>query len=373
MDRERNSVHHADPLQSRSSRRLHQRNISAHARASSARSRSVQACHRGLSLRRLIVSESSLGAAAAEAAEALRAGELVALPTETVYGLAADAANGKAVARIFEAKGRPHFNPLICHVTDIPMAQRYGVFDDRAERLAETFWPGPLSLVLPLAENAPVHSLVTAGLSTVALRAPRGAAHAVIAAFGGALAAPSANRSGRISPTRAEHVVEQLGDAVALVIDAGPCAVGLESTIVSLAGEKPRLLRPGGLPADAIEAVLGARLQRSTQADPISAPGMLVSHYAPRLPLRLDARSVESGEALLRFGDVEITGADAAVAGRNLSPSSDLVEAAANFFAFLHDLDESGATAIAVAPIPHDGLGEAINDRLRRAAMSRPE
>jgi L-threonylcarbamoyladenylate synthase len=321
-------------------------------------------------LHHLILSERNLAAAAAEAAEVLRAGELVALPTETVYGLAADAANGMAVAKIFAAKGRPHFNPLICHVTGTEMATRYGRLDARAKRLAEVFWPGPLSIVVPLAKSAPVHPLVTAGLETIALRSPRGPAQAVIAALGGALAAPSANRSGRLSPTRAEHVIEQLGESVALVLDAGPCAVGLESTIVSLAEDRPRLLRPGGIPAEAIEAVLGEPLARSTAGDAVVAPGMLASHYAPRLPVRVNATSIEPDEALLAFGNAKIAGAESAITIRNLSPSGDLVEAAANLFAFLAELDRSGATSIAVAPIPKSGLGEAINDRLRRAASA---
>ena len=235
-------------------------------------------------------------------------------------------------------------------------------------RLAEKFWPGPLTLVLPLAPEAPVHPLATAGLDSIALRAPRGPAQAVIAAFGGALAAPSANRSGRLSPTRAEHVVEQLGEAVALVLDAGPCEVGLESTIVSLVGDTPRLLRPGGVPAEAIEAALGMKLERAKPGDAIAAPGMLASHYAPHLPLRLDAHSVAPGEALLAFGPARVAGAENAAAMRNLSPKGDLVEAAANLFAFLAELDRSGAAAIAAAPIPRTGLGEAINDRLSRAA-----
>jgi L-threonylcarbamoyladenylate synthase len=312
-----------------------------------------------------------LADAASEAAAALRAGALVALPTETVYGLAADAANGRAVAHIFEAKGRPRFNPLICHVTGIPMARRYGVLDARAERLAEKFWPGPLSLVVPLAAKAPVHQLVTAGLPTIALRAPREPAQAVIRAFGSALAAPSANLSGRLSPTRAEHVIEQLGESVALLLDAGPCEVGLESSIVSLAGVEPRLLRPGGVSAQEIEAALGETLARANDDEPISAPGMLASHYAPNLPLRLDATSLNSGEALLAFGPLPIAGASNAVAMRNLSPGGDLVDAAANFFDFLSELDASGASAIAVSPIPPHGLGEALNDRLRRAAAPR--
>jgi L-threonylcarbamoyladenylate synthase len=324
---------------------------------------------KGAAVRNLIWNEKNSIEAVVEAVAALRAGKLVALPTETVYGLAADAANGEAVARIFEAKGRPRFNPLICHVTDAAMARRYGRLDLRAEKLTESFWPGPLTLVVPLAEKAPVHPLVTAGLSTVALRVPRGPAHDVIAAFGGALAAPSANPSGRLSATRAEHVVQALGDKVALVLDAGPCAVGLESTIVSLAGDRPLLLRPGGLPAQEIEAALGETLTRAASGDPVTAPGMLSSHYAPRLPLRLDAISVTSDEALLAFGPTKMPGSPKAA--RNLSPSSDLVEAAANLFAFLADLDASGASQIAVAPIPHEGLGEAINDRLARAAAPR--
>jgi L-threonylcarbamoyladenylate synthase len=322
-------------------------------------------------VRHLVLTAANHRQAVAEAVAVLRGGGLVALPTETVYGLAADAANGEAVARIFAAKGRPRFNPLICHVTGIDMARRYGLLDARAARLAAKFWPGPLSLVVPLLADAPVHALATAGLSTIALRAPRGIAADVIAVFGGALAAPSANRSGRISPTRAEHVVVELGGAVALVLDAGPCAVGLESSIVALTGEAPTLLRPGGVPAEAIEAALGARLARASEGDPITAPGMLASHYAPHLPVRLEAASVSPGEALLAFGEARIPGAERAVALRNLSPSSDLIEAAASLFAFLGELDRSGAAAIAVMPIPHHGLGEAINDRLRRAAAPR--
>lgn len=321
-------------------------------------------------MRHLKITDGNLSADATEAAEVLRAGELVALPTETVYGLAADAANGEAVARIFAAKQRPRFNPLICHVTDIEMAERYGRLDERAQKLAGKFWPGPLTIVVPRRDGAPVHDLVTAGLPTIALRAPRGPARAVITAFGGALAAPSANRSGRLSPTRAEHVIAQLGDAVALVLDAGRCEIGLESTIVSLSDEKPRLLRSGGAPAEDIEAVLDTKLARAIAGDPVTAPGMLASHYAPRLPLRLDATSVRPGEALLAFGSADIPGAEHAAAIRNLSPSRDLIEAAANLFAHLAELDLSGAAAISVMPIPHGGLGEAINDRLKRAAFS---
>jgi L-threonylcarbamoyladenylate synthase len=323
-------------------------------------------------VRHLVLTDANRSAAIAETEAALRAGKLVALPTETVYGLAADAANGIAVARIFEAKGRPRFNPLICHVTGIAMARRYGVFNARAEKLAEEFWPGPLTLVVPLENAAPVHPLVTAGLPTIALRAPRGIAQKVIEKIDRALAAPSANPSGRLSPTRAAHVIEALGDKIALVLDAGPCAVGLESTIVSLAGEAPVLLRPGGVPAEAVEAALGEELKRAAAGDPVTAPGMLQSHYAPRLPLRLDVTAVAPGEALLAFGPKSVAGSERAAATRNLSPTGDLVEAAANLFAYLAVLDISGASAIAVAPLPHEGLGEAINDRLARAAAPRP-
>jgi L-threonylcarbamoyladenylate synthase len=319
-------------------------------------------------VKHLIINDANLAEAAAEAAAVLRGGELVGLPTETVYGLAADAANGEAVARIFEAKGRPSFNPLICHVTGTAMARRYGRLDGLAERLVAQFWPGPLTVVVRLAEHAPVHPLATAGLPTIALRAPLGPALAVIQAFGGALAAPSANRSGQLSPTRAEHMMQQLGDAVSLVLDAGPCAVGVESTIVSFLDERPRLLRPGGTPAEAIEAALGVSLERVISGDAVIAPGMLARHYAPRLPIRLNATSVSPGEALLAFGAGKIPGTERASAVRNLSPSDNLVEAAANLFAFMAELDASGATGIAVMPLPKQGLGEAINDRLARAA-----
>jgi L-threonylcarbamoyladenylate synthase len=275
------------------------------------------------------------------------------------------------VAGIFEAKGRPRFNPLICHVDGLAMAERLARFDARARRLAEAFWPGPLTLVLPLKAGAPVHPLVTAGLGTLALRAPRGPAGELIARFGGALAAPSANRSGRLSPTRAEHVSAELGDAVAIIVDAGPCAVGLESTIVALDGPRPRLLRPGGIAAEAVEAALGEALERPGVGAAVAAPGMLASHYAPRARLRLDAERVEPGEALLAFGPDLPAGAENAVAVRNLSPAGDLAEAAANLFAHLAEIDAIGPILIAVAPIPRHGLGEAITDRLARAAAPR--
>lgn len=311
--------------------------------------------------------------ALAEAVAALRAGRLVALPTETVYGLAADATDGAAVARIFAAKGRPRFNPLICHVDSLAMAEAHGVLDGRARLLAQRFWPGPLTLVVPKRAGSDVHPLVAAGLDTIALRAPRGLAQRVIAALGRPLAAPSANLSGRISATRAEHVAEQLGSAVAVIVDAGPCPVGLESTIVALDGARPRLLRPGGLAAAEIEAALGETLERPGAGAAIAAPGMLASHYAPRLPVRLDARAVRPGEALLAFGAPLPPGADRAAAVRNLSPAGDLIEAAANLFSHLAELDASAAAAIAAVPIPRHGLGEAINDRLARAAAPRPQ
>ena len=298
----------------------------------------------------------------------LAAGALVAIPTETVYGLAADAANGEAVARIFKAKGRPRFNPLICHADSLALAECHGVFDERARRLAKAFWPGPLTLVLPKTPDSPVHDLVTAGLGTIGLRVPAGPARDLVAAFGRVLAAPSANLSGRMSPTTAEHVTLQLGGDVALILDAGPCQIGVESTIVALDGAEARLLRPGGLAAEDIEAVLGENLQRVASGDKVEAPGMLASHYAPATPLRLDASAVGPGEALLAFGADLPEDAGTAVMTRNLSPAGDLTQAAAALFGALHDLDAAGATTIAVMPIPVHGLGEAINDRLTRAA-----
>lgn len=299
----------------------------------------------------------------------LRAGEVVAVPTETVYGLAGDATNGDAVARIFEAKGRPRFNPLIVHVASMDMAEAIAVFDPLSRRLAASFWPGPLTLVLPLRTEAAVHPLVTAGLETVALRMPRGFAAGLIAALGRPLAAPSANSSGRVSATTAEAVAADLGGRIPLVVDGGATPVGLESTIVRVVGDRVVLLRPGGVAADEIEAVAGHRLERGAKG--IQAPGMLASHYAPGAAVRTDATSIGGGEALLAFGPRRIAGADQARAVLNLSPTGDLREAAANLFAHLHALDRSGAATIAVEPVPHAGLGEAINDRLARAAAPR--
>lgn len=305
--------------------------------------------------------------------EALAAGKLVAVPTETVYGLAADATNGEACARIYEAKGRPSFNPLISHVESLEAAERHGLFDERARALAAAFWPGPLTMVVPRNPASPIASLTTAGLNSVALRVPAAPVMRWLTAqLGRPLAAPSANLSGRISTTDADAVISDLGEKVAHVIDAGPCPIGIESTIVSLTGETPTLLRPGGIPAEAIEAVLGCRLIRAAADDHApQAPGMLTSHYAPSAAVRLEARNIEPGEAALLFGSENLPGANEATASFNLSPSGDLVEAAANLFSSLRQLDASGAAVIAVQMIPATGLGEAINDRLRRAAAPR--
>jgi L-threonylcarbamoyladenylate synthase len=299
--------------------------------------------------------------AIAQAAALLCDGQLVAFPTETVYGLGADATSDAAVGAVFAAKGRPANNPLIAHVADLAAARREALFDDRAERLAERFWPGPLTLVLRRSDSSQLAPGVSAGLPTVALRVPdHPVAVALLHHVGRPIAAPSANPSGRLSPTTANHVAESLGDRVALILDGGPCPVGLESTVVGLAGEA-RLLRPGGLPRTAIEAEIGA-LAAATD-DVLHAPGMMTSHYAPALPLRLDAEHPRPGEAFLAFGPC----ADATL---NLSPSCDLDEAAANLYAMLHALDRPEYTAIAVMPICGAGAGTAINDRLRRGAAA---
>jgi L-threonylcarbamoyladenylate synthase len=305
------------------------------------------------------------------AARLLGEGGLVAIPTETVYGLAADATNGEAVARIFEAKGRPRFNPLICHVSSIAMAERFVEIDPLSRRLIDAFWPGPLTLVLPLKEGASIHPLVTAGLSTLAVRMPRGAVREIIAMLDRPLAAPSANTSGRISPTTAQAVADDLGGKLDMILDGGPCPVGLESTIVKVEGEAISLLRPGGLAAEEIEALTGRGLHRLDQRAAIQAPGMLASHYAPRAAMRLDVREIEPGEALLAFGPARAKGADSAAHILNLSETGDLREAAVHLFDYMKRLDETGVGHIAVEPIPHHGLGEAINDRLARAAAPR--
>ncbi len=298
------------------------------------------------------------------AAAALAGGALIGLPTETVYGLAANANDGQAVARIFDAKQRPRFNPLICHVSDMARAKQIGFFSDAAAALAARFWPGPLTLVVPRRPDAPVHELVTAGLDSIALRVPaHPVARAVLAAFGGAIAAPSANRSGRLSPTRPAHVVADLGDAVALVLDGGPCKVGLESTIVEVADNGVHILRPGAVTEDMLAAATGRPVIAGRDGEEIKAPGQMASHYAPQAPVRLDASSAKPGEAHLGFGAIE--------GDLNLSAGGDLVEAAANLFAMLHQLDHRQPTAIAVAPIPNRGLGKAIQDRLIRAAAAK--
>lgn len=297
------------------------------------------------------------------AAALLTGGDLVAIPTETVYGLAGDARSAMAVARIFEAKGRPSFNPLIVHVPDIATAQHYGTWSDTAQRLSDAFWPGPLTLVLPLRARCGLPALVTAGQGSVALRIPaHPAARALLRVFGGPLAAPSANPSGRISPTRPAHVMAGLGGRIAAILDGGACGVGVESTIIGLTGT-PTLLRHGGLQAERIEQVIGASLASPADSSAITAPGQMSSHYAPGAPVRLNADAAAPGEVLLGFGPT-------AGATLNLSSSGDLTEAAANLFEHLHLLDQE-AKPIAVAPIPDTGLGQAINDRLRRAAAPR--
>jgi L-threonylcarbamoyladenylate synthase len=314
------------------------------------------------------------GATITEAARILATGGLVAFPTETVYGLAADATNGAAVARLYAAKGRPRFNPLIVHVADRAAAQGLAKFDAAASALAAAFWPGPLTLVLPKMDDCPVAELATAGLDTIAVRVPdHPVARALIAAAGRPLVAPSANRSGHVSPTTAAHVAADLGGRIDLILDAGPTPVGVESTIVACVSERPVLLRPGGVPRATIEQILRRPLDEPsrTRSDAPQAPGMLVSHYAPATRLRLDARTVEPHEALLAFGPTLPPGAAQALAMLNLSPAGDLIEAATNLFAHLRALDRAGARAIAAMPVPRAGLGEAINDRLARAAAPR--
>ena len=298
-----------------------------------------------------------------QAASILTAGGLVSFPTETVYGLGADARNDVAVAKIYEAKGRPSFNPLIVHLPDLTLAETYCDFNDTARKLAGAFWPGALTLVLPLKRDAGVSKLVTAGLKSLAVRVPdHPVAQRLLANFGGPVAAPSANPSGRVSPTSAAHVVDGLGSKIDAIVDGGICAVGLESTIVSCVG-KPALLRAGGIPVEALEACLGVPLLTSVDPAVPVAPGQLASHYAPKGKVRLNASYAEEGEVLLGFGPVD--------ADLNLSVSADLIEAASRLFACLHQLDRMDAKAIAVSPIPDHGLGRAINDRLRRAAAPR--
>nr|WP_225874004.1 L-threonylcarbamoyladenylate synthase [Terrihabitans soli] len=302
-----------------------------------------------------------------QASWALASGELVAFPTETVYGLGADARNGVAVAKIFAAKGRPSFNPLIAHTVSLEDARKIGAFDARAEKLGAAFWPGPLTLVVPSTQDCPVHELARAGLPTVAIRVPsHPVAQKLLDEFGAPVVAPSANASGRVSPTSAEHVAHDLAGKVAIIINDGRTEIGVESTVIAcLPGEPVRLLRPGGLAREDIERALGEKLAEATEA--VQAPGMLAQHYAPNALVRLNAEDVASNEAFLGFGATEPLGGRG-IAHLNLSPSGDLSEAAANLFAYLRELDALGPSAIAVAPVPEHGLGEAINDRLKRAA-----
>jgi len=304
------------------------------------------------------------------AARALRAGRLVAFPTETVYGLGGIATDDRAVAAIFEAKGRPRFNPLIVHVADRAAAQALARWNKLAERLAARFWPGALTLVLPRAPGCPLSPLVSAGGDTVGLRVPaHPVAQALLEATALPVAAPSANPAGGVSPTTADHVAEGLGAAVDLILDGGPCRIGLESTVLDLSGGAPRLLRPGGVTRGALEAEIGPLAAGPADAGQAPrAPGQLASHYAPARPLRLEARSVAADEALLAFGPRPLAGARATL---NLSATGDLAEAAANLFAMLRRLDRPDVRAIAVMPIPPRGLGEAIHDRLERAAAPR--
>lgn len=309
-------------------------------------------------------------AGVADAAAILRAGGTVAFPTETVYGLGADATAGEAVARIYEAKQRPRFNPLIAHLADADEAFSHGVFDADARLLAKTFWPGPLTLVVPMAPGSPVSDLARAGLSSVGLRVPDHAiARALLREAGRPIVAPSANRSGHVSPTMAAHVLTDLDGRIDAVLDGGATRVGVESTIVACFDDGPRLLRSGGVPREAIEHVLGRPLAEGGGA--IVAPGMLASHYAPDAQLRLSVTDIRAGEAVLLFGDQAPLGLEQASSVINLSPRGDLAEAAARLFAALRELDSSGATSIAVAPIPARGIGEAIRDRLIRAAAPR--
>ncbi len=313
--------------------------------------------------------------AASDAAACLAAGGLVAFPTETVYGLGADATNATAVAKLYAAKGRPSFNPLIAHVADLPAARRLAVFDAAAERLAARFWPGPLTLVLKKSAGCAVAELATAGLDSIAVRVPdHELAREIIRKLGHPVVAPSANRSGHVSPTVAQHVIDDLGGRIDLIIDGGPATVGVESTIVALL-DRPLLLRPGGLAREDIRQVLRQDLEdvpvSGMDPESLIAPGMMASHYAPRTSLRLNATSVKAGEAVLAFGPNLPPGSEKAVRVLNLSPAADLVEAAANLFSDLRTLDAADAKGIAVMRVPMEGLGEAINDRLARAAAPR--
>lgn len=305
-----------------------------------------------------------------EAGRHLRAGGLVAFPTETVYGLGGDATNARAVAAIYQVKGRPSFNPLIIHVPDLAAAAKLGRFDTRASFLAKRLWPGSLTLVVPKLPGCPIADLASAGLDTLAIRVPdHPVALSLLAAAGVPLAGPSANRSGGVSPTTADHVEAELGPSLAMILDGGPCRIGLESTVLDLTGERPRLLRPGGVAVETLEASLGEfEVEPPTAGARPASPGMLASHYAPSVPVRLGCAQPRPGEGLLAFGaNVPMGYADVL----NLSETADLAEAAANLFGHLRALDQLGVTGIATMPVPPVGLGRAINDRLRRAAAPR--
>ena len=298
-----------------------------------------------------------------------RSGEVVAIPTETVYGLAADACNGEAVARIYALKSRPQFNPLIVHVADAEIAKRYGEWNPLADALADAFWPGPLTLVVKRKPDCAISELVSAGGDTLAIRVP---AHAIalqlLRAWGGGIAAPSANRSGRVSPTSAAHVRDEFGDGLALIVDGGACDIGIESTVVDCTGVAPVILRAGAITRAMVEQVSKRQAVAQEEKGALRSPGQLASHYAPSIPVRLNATEVREGEALLAFGADEIPSAARCL---NLSPTGNTIEAAANLFAYLRALDDGRFTGIAVMPIPTDGIGEAINDRLTRASIEK--
>ena len=296
-----------------------------------------------------------------------REGRLVALPTETVYGLGTDACQGKAVAHIYSVKSRPQFNPLIVHVADRNIAKRYVEWNAWAELLADAFWPGPLTLVLKRLPDSPISELVSAGGDTIAIRIPaHPVAQQLLRGFNGGIAAPSANRSGRVSPTTAQHVLDELGGDIPLIIDGGPCVFGLESTVIDISGDTPCLLRPGSITHAQLERVLKSTVLRHSAESPILSPGQLASHYAPSIPVRLNVTEIHSGEALLAFGDDSLL--QPVCTTLNLSPSGDLAEAASHLFGYMRQLDVPEHKGIAVMLIPDSGIGEAINDRLRRAA-----
>jgi len=311
-----------------------------------------------------IISSHKLNESLGDICDEIYLGNCIGLPTETVYGLAADASNGEAVARIFEMKGRPKFNPLIIHMADLEMAEAYGEFDEVSKKLAEAYWPGPMTLVVPRRENKPLHPLAFAGLDTIAIRCPTGPAHDIISYCGRPLAAPSANKSGKISPTNAHYVANQFEDTDLMIIDNGPCQIGLESTILKVENRKIIILRPGFITSEMIEATTDIKPELSSSGK-IEAPGMLKSHYAPNAHVKLNCETCEANAALLAFGEQKAQNMF------NLSRSEDLREAAANLYLGLKKLDETGVKLICVSPIPNEGLGIAINDRLQRASAPR--